>query len=116
MHEWLILASFFPSLFLLFTGLRNLRLEPGHRKKRQHCEMSLIVINYHIGGVRRQRNVIWMWHRVLFAVGHAQRERDAARHRGLNLLSRHNIVLAQRAEIASGFFTGTSANALLLSR
>ena len=68
--------------------------------------MPLIIINDDIGSVRRQRNVNRMWHRILFAVGHAQRERDAARYRGLNLLSRHNTILARRAETLKRLFTG----------
>ena len=80
-------------------------MKSGDGKQRENGKMPGIIINDHGRPLRRQRNVIPVWHWIFPAIGHAQGERHATFHGGLDLLTRHNSTMARSFETRKRFLS-----------
>lgn len=79
------------------------RRQSGHREKRQNDEPLIVVINGDKRPLGGDRYVIPVWHRILAAIRHPERERRTALYGRLDLASRHESPLRRQACVRKRF-------------
>lgn len=92
---------------VLPVGLRDSRLQPSHREKRQHIEPSVVVIHNNVRAFRRHRDVIPMRDGKFPAISHPQFEWNSTRRGRLNLLPGHTNSLVHRANSGKPPYAGS---------
>jgi hypothetical protein len=83
--------------------LGSSRRQSSHREKRQNNEPLIVVINGDKRPLGGDRYVVPVWHRILTAIRHPERERRPALYGRLNLASRHGLPLRRQACVRKRF-------------
>lgn len=90
--------------------LGSSRRQSGHREQRQNDEPLIVVINGDKRPLGGDRYVVPVWHRILTAIRHPERERRTALYGRLDPASRHGLPLRRQACLRKRFLLANKLN------